>query len=263
MHRLGRPAVVLALAALFATVTATGASATDDRSFDVTCSFSHEGPDDPIVYHGQPGASHHHMFFGNTSTNAYSTGESLYVNGDTTCDTPYDLSGYWTPDLRVDGRSVRPSYMVATYEARGKNDIEPFPFGLKMIAGDAHAHQPSDPAIVKWNCDGNETGGSSYQVPSCGWWQYTTLRYNFPDCWDGKNLDSPDHQSHMAHSRNGRCPSSHPREVPGVRMEYGYSGISNPGGVTLSSGDPKTAHADIFNAWDPLAFAGYVGLFLS
>jgi hypothetical protein len=24
----------------------------------------------------------------------------------------------------------------------------------------------------------------------------------FPDCWDGRHLDSPDHKSHMAYSRN-------------------------------------------------------------
>jgi hypothetical protein len=35
-------------------------------------------------------------------------------------------------------------------------------------------------------------------------------------CWDGKNLDSPDHQSHMyntvndAFANSGECPASHP-----------------------------------------------------
>ncbi|MEI6403953.1 MAG: hypothetical protein WCP59_17400, partial [Actinomycetota bacterium] len=41
--------------------------------FVVECGFSHAGTDDPIVYPGQPGASHEHVFFGNTGTDAAST----------------------------------------------------------------------------------------------------------------------------------------------------------------------------------------------
>ncbi|GAW19122.1 hypothetical protein ANO14919_086060 [Xylariales sp. No.14919] len=42
----------------------------------------------------------------------------------------------------------------------------------------------------------------------------TALR--FPTCWDGKNLDSPDHLSHMAYTESGTfetggpCPESYP-----------------------------------------------------
>jgi hypothetical protein len=42
-------------------------------------------------------------------------------------------------------------------------------------------------------------------------------------CWDGKNLDSPDHQSHMYNTitqdgfvNAGKCPSSHPVRMPQV-----------------------------------------------
>src|SRR6186713_2910022 len=43
----------------------------------------------------------------------------------------------------------------------------------------------------------------------------------FPSCWDGKNLDSPDHKSHMAHGGVGgfshtTCPASHPIRMPQV-----------------------------------------------
>jgi hypothetical protein len=47
----------------------------------------------------------------------------------------------------------------------------------------------------------------------------------FPSCWDGKNLDSPDHRSHMAYSPTGngladdKCPSTHPVRVPQVMYE--------------------------------------------
>jgi len=43
-------------------------------------------------------------------------------------------------------------------------------------------------------------------------------------CWDGKNLDSPDHQSHVAYSGTGAsgggsCPSTHPVKLPQIMYE--------------------------------------------
>lgn len=48
-------------------------------------------------------------------------------------------------------------------------------------------------------------------------------------CWDGVNLDSVDHQQHVAYSQNqggfgganggGACPSSHPVKLPQLMYE--------------------------------------------
>jgi hypothetical protein len=47
-------------------------------------------------------------------------------------------------------------------------------------------------------------------------------------CWDGKNLDSPDHQAHVAYptagpatfdTDGGACPATHPVKVPQVMLE--------------------------------------------
>jgi hypothetical protein len=49
-------------------------------------------------------------------------------------------------------------------------------------------------------------------------------------CWDGKNLDSPDHKSHVAYpvagaqtftgnSVGGACPSTHPVKIPQIMLE--------------------------------------------
>jgi hypothetical protein len=46
-------------------------------------------------------------------------------------------------------------------------------------------------------------------------------------CWDGKNLDSPDHKSHVAYpaggnfqaDNQGKCPTSHPIKIPQVFYE--------------------------------------------
>ena len=46
-------------------------------NFVESCRFSHQAPDDPIVFPGEPGASHQHTFVGNRTTDAFSTFGSL------------------------------------------------------------------------------------------------------------------------------------------------------------------------------------------
>ena len=46
-------------------------------NFVENCRYSHQAPDDPIVFPGKPGASHQHTFVGNRTTNASSTFGSL------------------------------------------------------------------------------------------------------------------------------------------------------------------------------------------
>jgi hypothetical protein len=47
-------------------------------------------------------------------------------------------------------------------------------------------------------------------------------------CWDGKNLDTPNHMDHVAHPTDGPasfamvdgpCPASHPVKIPQVHYE--------------------------------------------
>ena len=66
--------------------------------FRVTCEVSHFAYDDPIVFPGQPGAAHLHMFFGNTEANAYSTFDSLLNTGTSTCNgQDLNRTAYWVP----------------------------------------------------------------------------------------------------------------------------------------------------------------------
>ena len=222
----------------------------------VPCGFSHRNRDDPIVYAKQPGRSHDHTFFGNRSTDAFSTPASLRAAGRTTCGLPADTGAYWAPTLFVGRQAVKPVVMVATYTRRTSVPVEPFPSGLKMIAGDAGARTAQSTQVVFWNC-AFAPGKRWSTIPTCsGARRGLQLNVRFPDCWDGKGLDSPNHKSHMAYSSGGACPESHPVEVPSLALLITYPVAGGPK-AQLSSGRFAT-HADFVNAWDQGTFAGLV-----
>ena len=56
----------------------------------------------------------------------------------------------------------------------------------------------------------------------------------------------------MAYSMRGRCPSSHPVEVPALALIVRYP-VSDGSHVELASGGVYSAHADFFNAWNQTA----------
>src|SRR5438270_6799580 len=112
--------MLIALAALVACSAATGAATPKlhGNNFYANCRFSHTADDDPIVYPGQPGKSHPHTFFGNTSTSARSTVASLRA-ARTTCKPSADRAAYWVPTLFQNGREVRPRKGQFYYNLRG------------------------------------------------------------------------------------------------------------------------------------------------
>jgi hypothetical protein len=225
------------------------ASASGEGIFVVDCGYSHRLADDPIVRPAQPGGSHNHDFFGNRSTNAFSTYESLRANP-TNCRRLADRSAYWVPTLYDGGTAVRPWGMSAYYTNRGKKPgtIVPFPEGLRVVAGNAAATQPQAPMVTLWTCNNNVATESSH-VPSCPAGTYLFLHVRFPDCWNGEHLDFPDHKSHMAYSMWGYCPAGYPVAVPGLQINVAWPVRGGPN-ISLSSGSAYTAHADFFNAWD-------------
>ncbi|HEX6699481.1 MAG TPA: DUF1996 domain-containing protein [Gaiellaceae bacterium] len=251
------------------------------NNFWSNCRFSHTANDDPIVLPGHPGLSHLHTFFGNVSTNAYSTFARLRRSS-TTCRPPADRAAYWVPTLLRDGREVRPEKAQLYYVVLGYRQMRAFPSGLRMIAGDAHAGTPQSSLVTYWDCAGNtgiRSEPSAAPPARCGTVSGTVftlrkgstrlvpmkvrsktrleLRVNFPDCWDGKHLDSLDHKSHMAYSRHFVCPRSHPVKVPAIRLLIRYP-VTSAKGLTLSSGGLYSAHADFFNAWNQRTLVGLV-----
>lgn len=240
------------------TLAPTPAQAVSKGMFKVICDLSHRSMDDPIVFPRQPGKAHLHDFFGNTSTDAYSTLSSLRSSG-TTCANKGDKAAYWAPALYQDGKLVRPEVAQVYYRASNSDisRIQPFPSGLKMVAGSSMATKPQPLGVVAWNC-GTVARFQDTSPPACRSGENLRVRIRFPECWDGKHLDSADHHGHMAYLvRGDKCPATHPVAVPRLDIEVHYA-VRGGSGVKLSSGTAYSAHGDFFNAWDQAELARQV-----
>jgi hypothetical protein len=260
-------------------------------AFRFICNAGQILADDPIVYPGQPGKSHLHQFYGNTGANAYSTYESLRTTGQSTCMSPLNRSGYWMPAM-LDGQGnvVRPDYVAIYYKRRPASDPKcnpnsgdpqfegvciPLPNGLRFIFG-FNMLNPADTPTGQayYNCDGpTGTQGHYPDIPTamqhCPAGNRLGAIVAAPDCWDGKNLDSADHRSHVAYSQYGswgylKCPADHPYLIPTFTLQAWYSILpgDNTSKWSLSSdamfpGHPAgyTLHADWFGAWDDTILA--------
>jgi hypothetical protein len=232
-------------------------------AFRTSCQYSHMNFDDPIVYPGQPGKAHLHTFFGNTGANASSTAESLRSSGNSTCRGGIaNRTAYWVPSvIDGDGNPVKPStgqfYYKTGYAGIRPQDVNVFPAGLRMIAGNAKSTEPGQ-SNVYWGCHQNYIGHHS-AIPTCQVGDHILMSVQFPQCWDGKNLDSADHKSHMAYPENGSCPATHPVAIPEITFNILYEVTSEtdsarwrlssdmydttkPGGYSL--------HADWFEGWE-------------
>jgi hypothetical protein len=219
-------------------------------NFVGSCRASHRAPDDPIVFFGKPGASHDHSFVGNTTTNAFSTVDSL-LGGSTTCRRRGETAAYWMPTLLVDGGPVMPEAATIYYRRRTLKAVTAPPAGFKMIAGTATATAPQPLRVTFWNCGQNAGIAPSSTPPTCpeGRGNGLRLHVTFPSCWNGVTLDSPDHKQHVAYPANGRCPSGYETAIPQISLIYRYP-VNGQHGFELASKGVYSAHADFFNAWN-------------
>lgn len=246
MRRLSRIALALALGSLLLALPQSAAA----NSFDVTCTSSHVANDDPIVFPGKPGAAHRHEFFGAKNTDARSTTASLR-RARTTCGDRADTAAYWAPTLEVNGKLVTGT-LRAYYQRNGKRSAAAPPQGLRMIAGSAKATRAQSMRVTAWQCIGKGRHRQFNAVPACRRGERLASWVRFPDCWNGRDLDSSDHVSHVAYSAKGACPATHP--VAMMRVAFLISWPVRPrraSQVSLGGGmlAPHAFHADFWNAW--------------
>jgi Domain of unknown function (DUF1996) len=255
-------------------------------AFRFICQPGHLNWDDPIVYPGMVGGSPHlHQWFGNSRGNAKSTFKSLRSSGESGCMGPLNRSAYWMPAmLNGEGQVIRPDYIAIYYKRVPKSSKEcgidgalclALPRGLRYIFGYdmLRLGKPQrQNEIFHWKCvtPDNRTLGplaARFDQLECPPGNTLMVTLASPDCWDGRNLDSKGHRTHVVHQRlnsgSGRrtCPSSHPYLIPQFTLGAAFSVMPGesiqawhlasdrmPGQPVMPSG--ATFHADWFGAWD-------------
>lgn len=236
---------------------------------------------DPIISPG--GVSQHvHSIVGGSNFDDTMTYQSALASGCTTAPVSVDKSNYWTPQLYYYGpddqsfQLIPVNYVNTYYLPRGPNNsynVSAFPDGLRMIAGNPYrrtynASSFADQAVsfvcLDYNTDhsgdpdwAQRNNFFDHNCPSG-----MRMQVNFPSCWDGVNLDSADHTSHMAYASGGPngggdCPSTHPVHLVTLFYEFIYNvqnfpfnNASYPTWV-LANGDTTGYgfHGDFVNGW--------------
>jgi hypothetical protein len=268
-------------------------------AFRMSCTGGQLLKDDPLVYPGQPGASHLHQFWGNTGTDANTTYSSLRTTGQTTCGysaAPVNRSAYWMPAmLDGAGHAVKP-YWINTYYKQvpagsaacviqavacvglpnGLRYV--FGYNMKTMTGGPTDTSSQDYYEMRYECWADDTGapavnGTWHTIADvvragCPIGAHLVIFTFAPDCWDGKNLDSADHRSHMAYMGNfqvngvwvTKCPDTHPYHVPSWQTHVHFLVDANftAGKWHLSSDEMMpgvapgtTLHMDYFEGWSP------------
>jgi len=240
--------------------------------FRTWCDFSHLSYDDPIVYPGQPEKAHLHTFFGNTGTNAYSTPQSILNSGGSTCDgQELNRTAYWFPTMMDSSGNARvPNQMIVYYKGEGitppAGGYTAIPEGLKMLAyRDPIANNgPGYGYNSGWGCSSSMFNNPQFStIPNCnGPGNRLTQKVLYPRCWDGVNLDSANHKTHVVYPSgyfHGTCPSSHPKVLTEISVLFQWN-LSNEStaGWKLSSDmmagpntpPGSTAHGDYMVGWN-------------
>jgi len=234
-----------------------GGNGARGASFRVECATGQVAAVDPIVMPGHAGMTHFHQFFGNRALDENSTAASLRAEPATSCRNRSDSSGYWVPTLINDGTMVRPTGVEIIYRKSVSAPIVAHPAGLMLIAGSSKATTAQATSIVSWSCTGSNSPGSA--APSaCRNRQQLVATIRFPECWDGKNLDSADHKSHVSYASYGVCAAG-TVALPQIEMRVIYPRQATVSTLSLASGSIFSMHADFFNGWDQRRFAGMVG----
>jgi len=237
---------------------------------------------DPIVNPGDV-SSHVHSIAGGSNFDKSMTFASSRASKCTTAPVTVDKSNYWIPQMYYYNpadqsyQAIPVAYMNAYYLPRAGKDgiVKAFPDGLRMLSGTPNRRDfdPSDPydKAISYVCLDYSGGHSNdpawaqrnnFFAHNCP--QGMRAQVNFPPCWDGINLDSDDHQSHMAWPSGGvdggECPTSHPVHLVSLFYEFIYevqnfpfNNGSDPTWV-FANGDASGygLHADFINGWPEL-----------
>ncbi|MEV7341877.1 DUF1996 domain-containing protein [Streptomyces sp. NPDC093544] len=254
--------------------------------FTTSCGVNANGvfnSDNVIVAPGVTNGAHHfHDYVGNQANDAFASDDDL-ANGDTTCEDPGDKSTYYWPVLRLQngtqeqdaesagggiegnaGEIVTPKQVTLTFVGSPQGEVAAMPRLLRIITGDAKAFVNGNAnANASWSCTGFEDRQLKDKYPICPQGSDVVRTFKFQSCWDGANIDSANHRTHVAFAdAQGNCAAGF-RAIPQLvqRIVYDVDAPSlDDGGRTtpLFAVDsfpeqlhkPVTDHGDFINVFD-------------
>ncbi|KAL1632592.1 hypothetical protein SLS56_003491 [Neofusicoccum ribis] len=247
---------------------------------------------DPIVDTGEV-SSHAHAIHGGNNFGMSIGYADLVSSSCTSCQVTQDNSAYWTPSMHfiyTNGTTVvvpQVGGMLAYYLLYGDN-VQAFPKNFRMLAGDMRQRNftlavpdPEKPwtgedatqkaleqKALGFNClhyNVNPPEATLYRhfLPDKSFLDENCsdglrLEVMFPSCWNGKDLDSDDHKSHMAYpdqTITGTCPEGFETRLISLMYETIWATndfIGVDGEFVLSYGDPTGYgyHGDFMSGWD-------------
>jgi len=117
-------------------------------------------------------------------------------------------------------------YLQEDFSSNGKNKITAFKPGFRMTVGTPGSKTGTNPGL-RYTClqDVMTRFPETPDFPKAACPAGIMAIHHFPACWDGKNLDSPNHQDHMYNTGKGGfvaagpCPTTHPVRIPQVAFE--------------------------------------------
>lgn len=255
-------------------------------TFVTSCGVNANGlfnSDNVIVAPGVSNGAHHfHDYIGNQSNTAFASDQDL-ANAETSCVDQGDKSTYYWPVIRLQngtqeqdankpgggiegnaGQIVTPKEVTLTFVGNPRSKVTAMPRLLRIITGDAKAFvNGTANANASWSCTGFEDRQLKDKYPLCPQGSDVVRTFKFQSCWDGRNIDSANHRTHVAFAQNdGSCPGGF-QAIPQLvqRIVYDVDAPSlNDGGRTtpLFAVDsfPEqlhkavTDHGDFINVFD-------------
>ncbi|MEV3972672.1 DUF1996 domain-containing protein [Streptomyces sp. NPDC050698] len=187
------------------------------------------------------GAKHQHDYVGNQSNNAFASDEDL-ANADTSCQNQGDKSSYFWPVIRLQdgsqdidqgkpgggqdgnvGKIVEPAEAQLKFVGNRTSDVVAMPKALRIITGDAKSLTNGlNNANTAWSCTGFEDRQVTDKYPICPEGSSVVRTSNFQSCWDGQNIDSANHRTHVDFvEADGTCSNGF-KAIPQLQVRLVY-----------------------------------------